>query len=110
MQADRAYELGVNYLESQEVEMALIAFSEAVRLDPNLAQAFNGRAVAYGLKDDFEKALSDASEALRLDPWEPDYYRTRGFVYDRLGRPEEAAADLEKADQLAAQWAARAEA
>jgi Tfp pilus assembly protein PilF len=110
MQADRAFELGVSYLEGQELEMALIAFGEAIRLEPKMAQAFNGRAVVYGLKDDFEKALADASEAVRLDPWEPEYYRTRSYVYERLGQPEKAAADSEKAEQLSAQWAARSEA
>jgi tetratricopeptide (TPR) repeat protein len=110
MQADKAFELGVHYLDIQEFEMALIAFGEAIRLDPKMAQAFNGRAVVYGLKDDLQKALADASEAVLLDPWEPEYYRTRSFMHDRLGQQEEAAADLEKAEQLAAQWAARAEA
>jgi tetratricopeptide (TPR) repeat protein len=110
MRADKAFELGANYLDAQEFEMALIAFGEAIRLDPKMAQALNGRAVVYGLKDDFEKALADASEALRLDPWEPEYYRTRAFVYERLGRMEESAADLEKADQLATQWDQRAKA
>jgi Tfp pilus assembly protein PilF len=110
MHANRAFELGVGYLDSQELEMALIAFGEAIRLDPKMAQAFNGRAVVLGLKGDFEKALADATDALRLDPWEPEYYRTRSYVYDQLGDKENAGGDLEKADQLAAQWAARAEA
>jgi len=110
MQADRAFELGVGYLEGQELEMAVIAFGEAIRLDPKMAQAFNGRAVAFGLTGDLQKALADASEALRLDPWEPEYLRTRSYVYDQLGDKESAAEDLKKADQLAAQWAARAEA
>jgi Tfp pilus assembly protein PilF len=110
MQADRAFQLGVNYLDAQEIEMALIAFNEAIRVDPQMAQAFNGRAVAWGLKDDYQKALADASEALRLDPWEPEYYRTRAFAYQQLGRADDSSADLEKAEQLAAQWAARAEA
>jgi len=110
MHADRAFELGVGYLEGQEPEMALIAFGEAIRLDPKMAQAFNGRAVAFGLTGDFQKALADACEALRLDPWEPEYLRTRSYVYEQLGDKENAAADLEKADHLAAQWAARTEA
>lgn len=110
MRADRAFELGVGYLESQEPEMALIAFGEAIRLDPKMAQAFNGRAVVLGLKGELDKALADACEALRLDPWEPEYYRTRSFVYDQLGDKANSADDLEKADQLAAQWAARSEA
>ena len=110
MQADRAYELGVGYLDSQEFEMALIAFGEAIRLDPKMAQAFNGRAVVFGIKGEFQKALADVTEAMRLDPWEPEYYRTRAYVHDQLGDKENAASDQEKADQLAAQWAARAEA
>ncbi len=109
MQADRAYELGVGYLDSQEYEMALIAFGEAIRLDPQMAQAFNGRSVVLGIKGEFQKALADVAEALRLDPWEPEYYRTRSFVHEQLGDKASAAEDLEKADQLAAQWAARAE-
>jgi Tfp pilus assembly protein PilF len=110
MQADRAFELGVGYLDSQEWEMALIAFGEAIRLEPKMAQAFNGRAVVFGLQGEFQKALSDASEALRLDPWEPEYYRTRSYVYEQLGDKENAAADQEKAEQLAVQWAARSQA
>ena len=110
MQADKAFDLGAGYLESQELEMALIAFGEAIRVDPKMAQAFNGRAVVLGMLGDFQKALADATEALRLDPWEPEYYRTRGYVYDQLGDKENAATDLEKADQLAAQWAARSQA
>ncbi len=109
LHAEKAFELGVSYLESQELEMALIAFGEAIRLEPKMAQAFNGRAVVWGLKGEFEKALADASEALRLDPWEPEYYRTRSYVYEQLGNKECSAEDLEKAEQLAAQWAARAE-
>jgi Tfp pilus assembly protein PilF len=109
MRAERAFDLGVSYLEDQEIEMALIAFGEAIRLDATMSQAFNGRAVVYGLKEEFEKALADASEAVRLDPWEPEYYRTRSYVYERLGQLENAASDSAKAEQLAAQWAARAE-
>jgi Tfp pilus assembly protein PilF len=107
MQAERAYELGVGYLDSQEFEMALIAFGEAIRMDSKMAQAFNGRAVVFGIKGEFQKALADVTEALRLDPWEPEYYRTRSFVHDRLGDKESAAGDEEKAAQLEAQWAAR---
>lgn len=110
MQADKAFDLGVHYLDIQEVEMALIAFNEAIRLDPTMAQAFDGRAVVHGIKEDLPQAVADATEAVRLDPWEPEYYRTRSFMLERLGQSEEAAADLEKAEQLTAAWAARAEA
>ena len=49
MQANKAFDLGVSYLEHDEVEMALLAFNEAVRMDPKMAQAYNGRAVVHAL-------------------------------------------------------------
>ena len=37
MQAMRAFNLGVGYLENGELDMALLAFSQAVRLDPRMS-------------------------------------------------------------------------
>jgi Tfp pilus assembly protein PilF len=110
MQAQRTFDLGVQYLENQELEMALIAFGEAIRSDPNMAQAYNGRAVVLAIKGELQHALADASEAVRLDPWEPEFYRTRAYLYEQLGEKQSAAADQEKAEELTAQWAARAQA
>ncbi len=102
MKANKAFELGVSYLEHSEPEMALLAFNEAIRIDPSLAQAYNGRGVAHALKDNLAGALADCCEALRLDPWNPEFYRTRGYVYTRLGDDEKGRADLEKAAEFEA--------
>lgn len=100
MQPSKAFELGVNYLDNNELEMALVAFSQALRLDPNMAQAYNGRGVCYAMKDEFEKALADCCEAIRLDPWNVDFYRTRSYVYERLGDEEKSRDDLAKANEF----------
>ena len=100
MDAKQAFSLGVKFLERNEVEMAALAFSQAIVLDPNSAQAFNGRSVAFAMKDDLAKALADCEEAIRLDPHDPEFYRTRGHVYIRMGRDDDGAADFAKADHL----------
>ncbi len=100
MKAIEAYQLGADYLESKNVDNALVAFSEAIRLDPKFAQAYNGRGVAFALKDDLEKALADFCEAIRLDGSDAEFYRSRGYIYEQLGEQDKAQADYAKADEL----------
>lgn len=45
---------------------ALQDYSEAIRLKPNYAIAFNNRGVARSAKGDIEGALQDFNEAVRL--------------------------------------------
>ena len=49
---------GAIYLRRREYEKAVAAFTEAIRLNPNLDQAFRGRAAA-------KKVLEDTSGAQR---------------------------------------------
>jgi len=102
MNASKAFNLGVGYLDNQELEMALLAFGEAIRLDPAMAEAYNGRGVVHALRGELDKALADCCEALRLNPWSPEFYRTRGYVYNRLGQEENGRADLAKAEEYEA--------
>lgn len=100
MEATRAFNLGVSYLDSGEIEMAVLAFGQAIRLDPSLASAYNGRAVALALIDRLSEAMADCGEAIRLAPAEPDHRRTRGYIYERLGETAKSHADLTEADRL----------
>ena len=103
MKPREAYELGVKFLDKRDLDNALVAFSEAIRVDATFAQAYNGRAVALALQDEIERALADCSEAIRLDPRDPEFYRSRGYDYDQMGDDEKAAADLAKAEELDSQ-------
>jgi tetratricopeptide (TPR) repeat protein len=51
--------------------------SEAIRLDPDDADARDRRGVAYKHKGDYQKALDDFTEAIRLDPGSAQAYRDR---------------------------------
>ena len=102
MHAIEAFNLGAAYLESKELPKALVAFGEAIRLDPTYAEAYNGRGVVLALLGQSAKAIVDCCEAIRLEPDNPEFYRSRGYVYERMGNDSEAAADLDKVVELEA--------
>jgi TolB-like protein len=65
--------------EAQEYEVAISAYSDAIRLDPNYALAYAGRSFAESLyaaqgavgpavREAFDKALADAHRAIALAP------------------------------------------
>ena len=102
MKAEEAFEMGAKFLDDQDLDKALVAFSQAIRIDPKYAPAYNGRGVTYALMGQPERALADCGEAIRLDPKEPEFYRSRGYLYDSVGDEANADADLAKADELEA--------
>lgn len=102
MNAQKAFELGAKYLETQDLHNALVIFKEAVRIEPDFAQGHNGLGVTYTLMKDYARALLECCEAIRLDPKEPEYYRARGYIYEHMGDDTAAETDLDKADALEA--------
>ena len=102
MKAEEAFELGAKYLDDQDLDKALVAFSQAIRIDPKFAQAHNGRGVTYALMGQPERALADCCEAIRLEPEEPEFYRSRGYVYESVGDEANANVDFAKAEKLEA--------
>ena len=49
---------------------AIKDLTEAIRLDPNNAQAYWLRELSYTYSGNFEKAIKDCNQALKLDPKE----------------------------------------
>lgn len=73
---------------------AIAAFSEAIRLDPTNADAFNSRAVAKLELHDFAGTTSDADAVLRLSPTNGPALRLRGFCKLRAKDYNGAEADF----------------
>ena len=51
-----------------DFDKALADLTEAIRLDPKLAQAYLCRGEAYSEKGEHGKAIADITEAIRLEP------------------------------------------
>lgn len=92
LRASKAYQ---SSHDSRDIPIAIAAYSEAIRLDPNYALAFAGRssAVAYyndnaaigaaihqGFVEGFEKAEADARRAIALAPELPQAHLALALV------------------------------
>ena len=87
-------------LVNGDIEGALADCEEAIRLDPDMADAYRGRAGVHIARVDPESALADLDEAIRLDPTDAASYRVRGNLHRAMGDETKAEADLAKAGEL----------
>ena len=94
------FEQGNALFEAGLYDQAIEEYDEAIRLNPEFADAYYNRGAAYGRLGQFQLAIEDCDEAIRLDPENAFAYLLRGAVYSDMGRPIEARADLETAITL----------
>uniref|UniRef100_UPI000AD5CA5A tetratricopeptide repeat protein n=1 Tax=Treponema endosymbiont of Eucomonympha sp. TaxID=1580831 RepID=UPI000AD5CA5A len=66
--ADAFIKEGVLFAGRGDFDNAIMCFTEALALDPNLADACNNRGYAYARKGDYDRAIADFTQALKLDP------------------------------------------
>ncbi len=62
--AQQAFERGKGYLAQRDLNAAILAFSQAIGLKPNYAEAYCGRALAYIEKNEMAKAIADGTKAI----------------------------------------------
>jgi len=79
--------------------------TEAIRLDPKIADAFHIRARALGRNGDPDGAIADENEAIRLDPTDAHFFNNRGLNYARKRDYARAISDYNEAIRLAPNWA-----
>jgi tetratricopeptide (TPR) repeat protein len=72
-------------------------FSEAIRLNPSMHQAWNNRGLAYFNRGQADLALADMNEALRLNPKYSYALSNRGLIHRARGQTELAYADYDAA-------------
>ncbi len=66
-------------------DKAIADYSEAIRLKPDLADAYAGRGEAYDAKGEHGKAIADLTEAIRRKPDYADAYAIRAGINWRMG-------------------------
>src|SRR5437870_2573168 len=83
--SEAALALGVARFRAGDYAGAVEAFSLALRLNPNMADAYVNRAGAYFHLDDYRHMLEDADKAVALSPQVGLAWFWRGVAYARLG-------------------------
>lgn len=75
---------------------AIKNYDEAIRLNPEFADAYYFRGIAYFDFGQFKRAIQDLDEVIRLVPNHAWAYCDRGLAYQMLDKKAEAIADFEK--------------
>jgi serine/threonine protein kinase/Tfp pilus assembly protein PilF len=93
---------------------AIADTTDAIRLDPNNAEAYEVRACAEQRSGVFRRAIDDATEAIRLDAKLKNAYLHRGAAYNGLSEWNHAIVDFDelirRAPESAWGWFSRANA
>ena len=80
-----------------QIDKAIEAYSHAITLKSDYADAYNNRGVAYGNKGNYDRAIKDCNKAIQLNPNLAEAYNNRGVAYDGKGEFDHAIADYTKA-------------
>jgi len=94
----RARKLLVENKYAESIEQ----FNEAIRLDPGLALAYNGRGFARYLLRQYAEAILDYDRAIRLNPSYSNAYMNRSNARRVVGDKAGADADMAKYRELVA--------
>ena len=95
-----AYNRGLEYLDYNEPDQAIRAFTEALKLNPRHFTPISPAVCAWAERGNLEQAIADYNEALRLDPNYAAAYSNRAAALKRRGDAKAAAADMERCRKL----------
>jgi tetratricopeptide (TPR) repeat protein len=88
---------GIACLESRDYDTAVEHFSEAIRLNPKNAEAYNFRGVAWKYKGQFDNMIRDCTEAIRIDPNFAVAFHNRGRAWRGKKEYDKAIQDFTQA-------------
>ena len=97
LEAQRWFERGFSAVDIDE---RVRCYGEAIRLTPNLAEAYHNRGIARNETGDLDGALRDFNEAIRLKPDDADAHYNRGIARNETGDLDGALRDFNEAIRL----------
>ncbi len=84
----------------QEKERKIECFSNAIRLSPRFADAYEARGNEFFDKDDYDMARKDYTRKIHLNPRSGNAFCNRGFAYGALGNYDKAIHDFDRAIRM----------
>ncbi|MCC5631689.1 tetratricopeptide repeat protein [Nostoc sphaeroides CHAB 2801] len=81
-------------------QAAIEDYNQAIRLNPNFAEAYNNRGAAHHTLGNNQTAINDYNQAIRLNPNFAEAYNNRGTAHHTLGNNQTAINDYNQAIRL----------
>ena len=94
------FDMGINYLDRGDYDMAIVYFDQAINTKPNFGEAYNNRGIAYRARGEDDQALADFERAIQLLPNSAAPYNNKGAVYLSMGEYVQAFSDFDKALEI----------
>ncbi len=91
---------GASNLNTGKPEKALEDFNRAIKIKPQVAAGYLGRANTLNIMGRYEEAIEDYDKALEIEPNLANAYINRAIANSHLGEYEKAIADYEKGLEL----------
>jgi tetratricopeptide (TPR) repeat protein len=88
---------GAEALNRRDFVRAIEIFSHAIRVDPDFAEAYNQRAIAYYLTEDYDRSIADCRRAIKRMPCHFGALAGMGHCHAHLNQLPEAIEFYEKA-------------
>ena len=88
-----------------QFDQAIKAYSVVIESNPDDAEAYNNRGIAYSDKGDYDQAIADYDKAIELKPDDVKAYNNRGIIYAEKSEYKQAIADYDKAIKLKPDYA-----
>ena len=98
-QANYYYALALSKERAADPDQLKALLNNAIRLAPHWAEPHLRMGVIHAEEKDFAAAVSEFQAAIASDPQMPEPHFRLAQVYRRLGKPEQAAAELKRYDQ-----------
>jgi tetratricopeptide (TPR) repeat protein len=80
--ADEALKRGDEAYHGRNCSQAIAAYTQAIALNPEYAEAYNNRAYTYMRMQDYDSALKDLDQALRIRPDYVHALMNRGDIHN----------------------------
>lgn len=102
---DSKHLLGVTYIQTGDVETGYRLIIDAIKINPNVASAYNNLGKALKDLNQLDEALIHYDKALSLNPHYAEAHNNRGNVLLTLKRLEEALSSFKQATALQPKYA-----
>ena len=100
LMAIKRFDEGIAAYLKSDYKNSVKKFTQALKLEPNLALAYSSRGAAHLKSGHAQKAISDINRAIRLNPDYARAHHLRGLAYEQMGNFASAYLNFDRALEI----------